>query len=440
MTISDVDTFESAVPQAPHSRTRLAFFLFGLAILHGLVLNLMPVMFTTMGATFHVDKAHQALLKSYFFGGSAVVTLVAGYLTQYLGARCMTILLGAVTGTGAVLFGLASTYSLVLMAACLLGVGVSPLVTIYAAVIAARFSDMHQRMYMWVYAFLAASVTVATTGLGKLLDVLPSYHIIFIVLGLFIWFWVTLLLAFCWRDLDQLTKSAADQRPSDTGSMAWRERIAAMGRFLTSGIFTRGALYLMCLLMLLDYLCVSTMYSWVPSFFEQLYAGAEGGRSVLGGAALSASAAGHCVGRIIMGSFPRGKIPDRLLLAGCYSGGVICFGLIVLLRPLYAVSLGLMFLEGVFISAQAPAMSSLAVAKFGQRAPAVIPIYEAFGMLAAVFGPPLIGYLADRVGELGTVLWLVPAAGLTLAAVAAAWELCDRKSGAADPSAYPKLD
>ncbi len=60
------------------NRSTLIVFLFGLAILHGLVVNLMPVMFTTMEATFDADKTRQALLKSYFFGGSAVALVFSG--------------------------------------------------------------------------------------------------------------------------------------------------------------------------------------------------------------------------------------------------------------------------------------------------------------------------------------------------------------------------
>ena len=409
--------------QAVQSRRRLVAFLFGLAVLHGMVINLMPVMFTTMESTFGIDKVRQALLKSYFFGGSAVALVMAGYLTQYLGARRMTILLGIVAGVGALLFGLAPTYELVLVAAGVLAIGIAPLAAVYAAIIAGEFPDVSQRMYMWTYGFMAASATVATFVLGALLDNLPRYNIIFIVLALVIWCWTALLLAIGWGVLDRAVRIS--RAPHDTGAetTALRAKLAAGWRFLTSGIFARGALYLMCVLMVLDYLCASNMMAWTPRFFEELY----GAKKILGGLALSASSAGVCTGRIIMGAFPPGKISDRVLLAGCYTGGVLCFGLIVLLRPPYAGSMALMFLAGAFISAQAPTMGSLAVAKFGRRAPVVIPLYEAVGTTAGIVGPPLVGHLADRTGELGTVLWVVPAAGVTLGAIAIGWELYDRR-------------
>src|SRR5262245_54277842 len=109
------------------TRSRLMAFLFGLAILHGSVVNLMPVMFSSIEVAFGVDKAHQALLKSYFFGGSAIALVVAGYVTQYLGVRRTCMLLAAVAGTGAVAFGLAPTYWLVLISTALLAMGTAPL-------------------------------------------------------------------------------------------------------------------------------------------------------------------------------------------------------------------------------------------------------------------------------------------------------------------------
>ena len=88
-----------------------------------------------------------------------------------------------------------------------------------------------------------------------------------------------------------------------------------------------------------------------------------------------------------------------------------------------------MFLSGAFLSAHAPTLGSLAVAKFGDRAPVVIPLYEGFGTVGGLVGPPLLGLLAMHAGQLGTVMWLIPAAGLGLSTVAIGWEICDRQRG-----------
>ncbi len=415
----------AAGEQTSPSRRMLVIFLFGLAILHGSVINLMPVMFSTMAETFHVDKAQQGMLKSCFFAGLMVSLVISGYLTRYLGARRMSVLAGIVAGAGAIFFGLAPTYALVLAAAGVLAMGTAPFPTVYAAVIAAKFPHTRQRMYMWIYGVLAGSAAIAQIVLGSLLDVVPCYNPIFVGLGTFIWLWMVLVLAVGWRALGGTMGTAPSERRSEEKIVAFREKLVALWRFLTSGIFSRGALYVMCLLMFFDYLCVSNMLSWAPSFFEELYHGG----SAMGAMALSASSAGVCVGRLVMGFLPTGKISERVLLASCYVGGVLSFGAIVFLHPAYTWSITLMFVSGAFISAQAPTMGSLAVAKFGDRAPVVIPLYEAFGTIGGLIGPPLLGLLAMRAGELGAVMWLVPAAGLALSAVAIGWEVCDRQHG-----------
>jgi MFS family permease len=413
----------AAAKRSSSSRGRPMAFLFGLAVLHGSVINLMPVMFSTMAETFHVDKAQQGMLKSFFFGGMMAALVVSGYLTRYLGARRMSILAGTVAGAGAVFFGLAGSYAHVLAAASVLAMGIAPLPAVYAAVIAAKFPDNRQRMYLWTYGFMAGTATVATTTLGALLDVVPRYNPIFIALGALIWSWTVVLLLLGGRALGGTAESAAAKPPPGEAKASFREKLLALWRFLTSGIFSRGTLYVMGLLMIFDYLCASNMLAWTPSFFEELYH--KG--AVFGGVALSASSAGVCFGRIVLGILPPGKVPDRVLLASCYAGGVLSFGMIVFLHPPYACSIALMFLSGACISAQAPSMGSLAVAKFGDRAPVAIPLCEAFGAIGGLIGPPLLGLLATRAGELSAVMWLSPAAGLTLSALAFGWEFVDRR-------------
>ena len=117
---------------------------------------------------------------------------------------------------------------------------------------------------------------------------------------------------------------------------------------------------------------------------------------------------------------------NRLLLGICYLGGVSSLSVIILFEPFLWVSLTMVFLAGAFIAAQAPTMGSLAVRKFGDLAPMVIPIYEAVGTMAGIFGPPVVGQLAEQHG-LAQVLWIVPAAGFVLAVTSFTWYFWDRQ-------------
>ena len=82
------------MPDTAHHRIRLTCFLFGLAAIHGLLVNLTPVMFTTMEKNFGIDESNQAMLKSCFFIGTSAALLVSGYLTVLWGPRPMTIITG----------------------------------------------------------------------------------------------------------------------------------------------------------------------------------------------------------------------------------------------------------------------------------------------------------------------------------------------------------
>ena len=407
------------MPDDTRNRFRLTCFLFGLAAIHGLLVNLTPVMFTTMEKNFGVDESNQALLKSCFFIGTSAALLVSGYLTILWGPRRVTIVSGVVTGFGALFFGVAPTYPLILAATCVLGAGIAPVMALYAAVIASEFSHNSQRMFMLTYAMLAASAAAATLTIGVLLDVLDdNFRPVFVGLAFVIWAAMAANLAFAYHALDGIRR---ENKTAD-GDGTSGHRQATSGNFIRSGIFGRGALYLFCLLMVCDYLCSSNAMAWLPKLFERLY---EDSRT-LAGLTLTASSLGVLVGRLIMGSFPPGRVPDLILLGICYLAGVMSFGVIILFEPSLWVSFTMVFLSGAFIAAQAPTMGSLAVRKFGDLAPMVIPIYEAVGTVASIFGPPVVGQLAERHG-LAQVLWIVPAAGFVLAATSFTWYFWDRQ-------------
>ena len=128
-----------------------------------------------------------------------------------------------------------------------------------------------------------------------------------------------------------------------------------------------------------------------------------------------------------MGALPPGKISDLMLLGMTYFINVLCFALVLIIEPSYPAALGLVFVSGMCSSAQAPTMGALTVAKFGDRAPIVVPMIECVGNFGGLIGPPLLGVIAVRTGELGAALWFIPAAGIILSATAMLWHLYDCK-------------
>lgn len=142
---------------------------------------------------------------------------------------------------------------------------------------------------------------------------------------------------------------------------------------------------------------------------------------------LAASALGVFLGRMVIGTFISGRFSDLCILAACYSGAMAVYGLL-LLTPGFAWGVGLFFLCGALLSAQAPTMYSIASSLFGSRATIAIPLIDAVGMLGGAIGPILVGGLADRSGGLHAALWLVPVAGVLLVVIVVAWEVNMRTS------------
>jgi len=410
-------------PEQVGSRAGLVALLFGLAFVHGLALNLMGVLFPTIGETFGLDKAHQGLLQTFFTVGTLAALVIAGYLTNYIGAKRVTGAALAIGGGGAILFGLAPVYTLVLAGAFLLALGIAPLIVAYAAIISAKFADVRQRMYMWTFAVLAGSATVSTALVGGLIDMI-SYKVVFVALGVFIWGWAALLFAIAGGSLEpDVGKFHLGDDPDVTETIGIGQKIRSFARFLASGILTRSALYILGFIVVLDNLASGNQLAWMPSFFEETY-----GLSNIG-MVLSAWTAGILVGRLALGAIPPGGVSDRTLLAVCYTGATVVFALILVLHPSSTVALLLVAINGAFTSAQAPTTYSIATARFRERTPAAIPLIDAIGNFGLIIGAPLLGFIADLTGELQAAMWVIPLAGMSLVVVVAVWQLYDRARG-----------
>ncbi len=410
-------------PDQVGSQAGLVAVLFGLAFVHGLALNLMGVLFPTIEETFGLAKAQTGLLQSFFTVGMMTALVIAGYLTNYLGAKRVAWVVLAIAGGGAIVFGIAPVYILVLSGTFLLGLGISPLIAVYAAIIAARFADVRQRMYMWTFAVLAGSATISTALIGGLISMI-SYQIVFVAFGVFIWAWTALLFVIAGRFLPSDVGKVHLGDDTDAGDAASiGQRIRSFGKFLTSGILNRPALYILGFIVVLDMLASGNLLAWMPSFFEETYGLANIG------IVLSASSLGVLVGRVLMGAIPPGSISDRTLLAVCYAGAMVVFTLILVLHPSCTIALVLVAINGAFVSAQAPTTYSIAIARFGDRAPAAIPLVDAIGNSGILIGAPLLGFIADLTGELHAAMWLIPIAGMSLVLVVAVWQLYDRARG-----------
>jgi MFS family permease len=401
----------------------LVLFIFSLVCVQGLTINLMPLMFGTIARTFDIDLRQQGQLQSAFSAGGALALLISGYVTEAIRPKRSGALALLLAGAGSLLLGLAPGYLFVLGAAAVIGLGTQWVLAVYSAIITAHFADIRQRMFTWTLAVFAASATLSPYLLGRLLAAVPEWRMIFVGYGLLLWAWIAGAFLLAGSRLDAIGKAVpaggapvdSDHRPGPL------ERLRGLPRFLTDGLFNRGALWLIGVVVILDQLAAGNIIAWTPRFFELRHHASPDQAGLL----LSASAAGVCLGRLFLAAFVAGRLPDRVLLGITYAGAMLTY-MLILVVPSYPVAVALMGLNGALLGAQAPTCYSLVSAKFGDRAATAIPLTDGIGTVGGLFSPPLIGAAGDRVG-LGSVLWIIPVFGFGLTALVLAWELYERK-------------
>jgi MFS family permease len=397
----------------------LAALIFSLVAVQGLTVNLMPVLFGTIARTFEINLRQQGQLQSVFLGGGMMVLLVSGYVTERIGAKRSGMVAVGLIGIGALLFGLARNYYEVLAGALVLGMGNYWVLAAYSAIITAQFAHNRQRMFMWATAAFAGCATMSTALFGYLVEVVPRWNLVFFVFTGLLWTWFAVFF-FAFREkLDAISppKRTGEVSPPG-GSATWLQRV---GVFLAAGIFNRAAFWLLGLMWILEGLTAGAIIAWTGRFFQMEYSVSD----YHVGLVLSASSAGVFVGRMLMGTFLSGRFSDRAVMGASFAGGMLMY-ILILLVPSYSLGLGLMFLNGALIAAQAPTMYALASAKFGSRAATVIPLVSAIGNLGGLTGPTLIGGLASHYG-LRAILWLIPVLGAVFVAIVFVWEIVDRR-------------
>lgn len=426
-------------PGSAVSRRVSAWLVMGLVALQGATINLMPMMFGPLARDFQASMRQQGQLQSVFLLGSLAGLITTGYATELIGTGRSAALAVGLTVIGALACALADDYALVLVGGLFLGLGNSWILGAYSAVITRQFPETRARMFMWATAVFAASATVSTTLFGALIDKFGRWDAAFFALA------AISLLGACgfWAALraDPASFGGVNRRLGNRRvpevSRA-RGLLAATRYFLAGGLLNQRLFWLLGFLVVIDVVVSGGVVAWTGRFFQQHYGLND--RQV--GTVISASSAGVLAGRVVMAIWISGRFSDRATLAWCYGCGMLAYGLMLWL-PGYHLGLGLMFLYGACIAAQAPVMYTIASRSFGERGATAIPLIDAVGTVGGLAAPTLIGILGDRYG-LRTVLCFVPLGGALLVAVLVVWIICrpedrgaDRLATARKPSVAP---
>lgn len=420
-------------PTTDPRRRTLLIFIFVMAFQQGVTINLLPVLFTNFAETFQLDLQQRGQIQSFFFVGAMVALFASGFVTERIAARRSALLALGLSGLGSILVATAPDFLLLRLGAAVMGTGTLWVLSVISATIAAHFASQSQRLFMWAMAVFAATGTGAPYGLGHLVSFLEVWRPILFGVGLYLWVSavvVTLLYSGSLGDTGLRARLPGPQpgsRPAgDTAGNAlpW----AALARWL-AGIFRRyrgsllgqGALLLIGFLVVLDNLAAGNIVAWTPNLCEMRF----GRSTALAGEIMGANAFGYLVGRIILGLFLTGRYSDRVLLGLCYAGGMLAYSLLLWV-PDPRMAIAMMVLQGVFLSAQAPTVYSLASTRFADRAGTAVPLVDAIGSIGAIAGPSLMGWAAQRMGGLERAAWLIPLTGCLLIAISLGWEAKDR--------------
>ena len=416
----------------PRRRT-LLIFIFVMAFQQGVTINLLPVLFESFAETFRLDFQQRGQIQSFFSVGVMVALFASGFVTERIAARRSALLALGLSGLGSILVAMAPDFLLLRLGAAVMGMGTLWALSVTSATIAAHFAPHSQRLFMWTMAVFAATGTGAPYGLGHLVSFLEVWRPILFGVGLYLWVSGVAVALLFWGSLGntglrvRLPGSPPGPRPAgDSAGKAtpWETCagwLTGLFRRYRSSLLGQAALLLIGFLVVLDNLAAGNIVTWTPNLCQIRF----GGDTALAGEIMSANAFGYLVGRIILGLFLTGRYSDRVLLGLCYAGGMLAYSLLLWV-PDPRMAMAMMVLQGVFLSAQAPTVYSLASTRFADRAGTAVPLVDAIGSIGAIAGPSLMGWAAQQMGGLERALWLIPLTGCLLIAISLGWEAKDR--------------
>jgi len=415
-------------PMTDTRRRTLLVFLFVMAFQQGVTINLLPVLFTNFAETFQLDLQQRGQIQSFFFVGAMVALFASGFATERIAVRRSALLALGLSGLGSILVAMAPDFLLLRLGAAVMGMGTLWVLSVTSATIATHFAPQSQRLFMWAMAVFAAAGTGAPYGLGHLVSFLEVWRPILFGVGLYLWVSGVAVALLFWGSLGDTGRRvrppgsaaghpAGNATPWETCA-GW---LTGILRRYRGSLLGQGALLLIGFLVVLDNLTAGNIVAWTPNLCEMRF----GRSTALAGEIMGANSVGYLVGRIILGLFLTGRYSDRVLLGLCYAGGMLAYSLLLWV-PDPRMAIAMMVLQGVFLSAQAPTVYSLASTKFADRAGTAVPLVDAIGTIGAIPAPPLMGWVAQRMGGLERAAWLIPLTGCLLIAISLGWEAKDR--------------
>ena len=408
----------------------LLYYVFGMVFIQGLVVNHMSVLQPLLRESLDLTSLQQGQMAAFGFGGYLAASFISGYITEWLRPRLSGAIAVVLMALGAFIMSLSPTYAVVLLGITIFGMGMFWILAVHSFVVTSYFSESRQKIFLYLMATLALGAIVGPRFIGNALELATDHGTDPIAWqGVYVWLAVALLVMFTilvavgGRHLAPLGMRAASPTFKPTSALdedAGGSTIRKIVKILGSGVFNRGALYMLGLIVIFDNLASMNILVWIGQFATDKFNAGP----ATNGNLMATMAFGCLVGRLFMGAFITGKISDRKLLGVSYGLAMVMF-MFMLSAPSLILLFVLYFVMSFFISAQSATTYAIGADKLGDRAAAGIPIADGIGAIGAMAAPWFMGYLALQVG-LERALWLVPVFGFMLAFFVIGWELIEK--------------
>jgi fucose permease len=380
---------------------RILAFIYSLAFVQGLTIMLMPPLFRSIGTAFAVGMAMQGQLQSAFYFGVLITGLIGGVLFERFGAKWAASAAILLVGVGALVIGTSTSHLIAIVGALFFGMGNGWMTVVFGAAVAHRFDEKRQKIFTWAMLWLATGGIIGPYLLSYLLRLFP-WRLVLVSLGLLLS--AAALVLYVVRT-PVIAAIRGQNQDKQYGSLA---------------VLREGRLWLTTALFLLHGVSGATLVAWVGRLYQEKLSIDDERAALL----LSVNAGGFFVGRLILGTWLAGKLPDRVLLGLCAASGTLTYGAIILGES-YAVALIAMICFGIAMSGDAPSIYSLVAKQFAISAGVAFAAVQAMGAVGSTMGPWLTGWLGEHYG-LDRAIWFGPVFLSALAVAAFAWETVHR--------------
>ena len=332
----------------------------------------MPIFLTTL----RVDLGGRAGLTGEQLGRLSAVTfagliggiLLAGPLADRLGGKLFSVLATSLIGIGLALLGISSSYSIVLVAVFVMGLGAGILDMVLSPIIAALQPDNRATALNWLHSFY---------GIGTVIMVLVGTFAFRLGVG-----WRTISLSLVSVPvLVALGFLNVDLPPLKSDKVGKRTALRDLCRnpsfvAVNLAIFLGGALEL-------------GLAQWLPAYAEM----SLGFSKWTGNISLLAFSAAMAFGRIFVGLIGRRVDSIRLMLGCCWTS-VVLF-LLACFAPWPAVAVAASIAVGLAGSCLWPTTLGVAADRFPQGGATMFGLLAAFGNLGGILMPWLVGVTSD---------------------------------------------